>query len=102
MKKVEKSYNLNTKYVNIKSSTIVSLNENFIVQTLDGPISMEVEIKADFASIPEKYHEVFLNVITSKYANQVSFGDNPFSECKPIVKRKWWEFWKSKYIMENF
>jgi hypothetical protein len=102
MKKVETEYNLNAKYVNIKSSTIVKLSELFHVQTLDGPITMEVDIQADFSSIPEKYHEVFLNVLTSKYANQVSFGDNPFSECKPIVKRKWWQFWKSKYFMRNY
>ena len=38
------------------------------------------------------------NVLSSKYLNKASFGDNPFSECKPIVKRKWWEFWKSKYV----
>jgi hypothetical protein len=52
-------------------------------------------------NIPEKYHEVALNILTAKYLNKVSFGDNPFSECKPIVKRKWWEFWKSKYIPTN-
>jgi hypothetical protein len=102
MKKIETSYNLNTKYVNIKSSTVVKLSEHFVVQTSEGPVTMEVEIQADFASIPEKYHEVFLNVLTSKYTNQVSFGDNPFSECKPIVKREWWQFWKSKYFMQNF
>lgn len=95
-------YNLSSKYVNIKTSTLVKLYEGFTVQTLEGPISLEVEIQADFATIPEKYHEVFLNVLTSKYANQVSFGENPFSECKPIVQRKWWQFWKSKYFMKNF
>lgn len=95
-------YNLSNKYVNIKTSTIVRLSESFVVQTLDGPIALEVDISADFANIPKKYHEVFLNVLTSKYTNHVSFGDNPFSECKPIVMRKWWQFWKSKYFMKNF
>lgn len=95
-------YNLGDKYVSVKTATIVKLSEVFIVQTLDGPIALEVEIKADFQHIPKKYHEVFINVLTSKYANKVSFGDNPFSECKPIVRRKWWQFWKSKYFMKNF
>lgn len=99
---MDSNYNLTNKYVSIKTSTLVKLSELFIVQTLDGPITLEVEITADMENIPDKYREVFLNVLTSKYANQVSFGDNPFSECKPIVKRKWWQFWKSKYFMRNF
>ena len=49
-------------------------------------------------NFPEKYHEIFLNVLTSKYLGKVSFGDNPFSECKPMIRRKWWQFWKPKYI----
>lgn len=98
----DKEYNLGTKYITIRTSTIVKLSEFFVVETLDGPISLDVEIVADLKEIPEKYHEVFLNVLTSKYTNRVSFGDNPFSECRPIVKRKWWQFWKSKYFMKNF
>lgn len=84
--------------VNIKTSTVVKLNEYFTVHTEDGPFDLTAEITADFGSIPEKYHEVFMNVLTSKYLNKVSFGENPFSECKPVVKRKWWQFWKSKYF----
>lgn len=88
------------KYLNIKASTIVTLNEQFIVHTEDGPQFLYVNITADFVDLPKKYHEIFLNVLTSKYANTVSFGNNPFSECKPIVKRKWWQFWKTKYFMK--
>lgn len=91
-------YNLGSGYIKVKSSSIVKLNEEFNVFTQDGPIALDVEITADFNTIPEKYHEVFLNVLTSKYLNKVSFGDNPFSECKPMVERKWWQFWKSKYF----
>jgi hypothetical protein len=94
----ENEYHLGGKYINVKSSSIVKLNEEFVVFTQDGPMSLGVEIVADFNDIPEKYHEIFLNVLTSKYLNKVSFGDNPFSECKPVVKRKWWQFWKSKYF----
>jgi hypothetical protein len=83
----------------VKASTIVKLNEYFSVTTLDGVIDLKVDITADFNEIPEKYHEIFLNVLTSKYLNKVNFGQNPFSECKPIVKRKWWQFWKNKYFM---
>jgi hypothetical protein len=83
-------------FIDIKSSTIVKLNEMFIVQTEEGAVGLRVEIIADFNAIEPKYHEVFLNVLSAKYLNRVSFGDNPFSECKPFVKRKWYQFWKYK------
>jgi len=89
-----------SQYVQIKASTIITLYEQFLVQTDDGPQVLNVKITADFEDIPSKYHEIFLNVLTAKYLNKVSFGNNPFSECKPIVKRKWWQFWKSKYFMQ--
>ena len=87
-------------YLNIKTSSVVKLNERFTVYTESGPISLVVSITADFVEIDEKYHEIFLNVLTSKYLNKVSFGENPFSECKPVVKRKWWQFWKTPYFEE--
>jgi hypothetical protein len=87
-----------TKYLNIKASTIISMNEQFTVYTEDGPKYLNVNISADFDEIPKKYHEVFLNVLTSKYSNSVSFGNNPFSECKPVQKKKWWQFWKTEYF----
>lgn len=95
------SFNINSDYINIKQATIITLNETFKLITDDGVILIDTTIQSDLANIPEKYHEVALNILTAKYLNKVSFGDNPFSECKPIVKRKWWEFWKSKYIPTN-
>ena len=91
-------YNLGNDYVNVKASSTVKLNESFTVFTQEGPIELSVDIIADFAEIPEKYHEVFMNVLTSKYINKVSYGENPFSQCKPIIKRKWWQFFKPKFI----
>ena len=61
-----------------------------------GGIPLEIKIQADFDSIPEEYHEVFLNMMSAKYLGRVSFGDNPFSQCQPAPKRKWWQFWKKK------
>ena len=87
-----------TKYLNIKASTIISMNEQFTVYTEDGPKYLNVNISADFDEIPKKYHEVFLNVLTAKYSNSVSFGNNPFSECKPVQKKKWWQFWNTQYV----
>lgn len=84
--------------ITIKASTIVELNEHFTVYAMSGPMDFRVDIKCDFADIPEIYHEICLNVLTAKYTNKVSFGRNPFSECKPVAKRKWWQFWKSKVL----
>lgn len=88
----------NGSYINMQTSSIVRLNEQFVIYTEDGPITLTTEISADFNKIDKKYHEIFFNVLSSKYLNKVAFGDNPFSECKPIVKRKWWQFFKPKYI----
>lgn len=94
----DRQFNLGSDYIDVKTSNLVKLNENFNVITQDGPIYFDVEIIADFATIDKKYHEICLNVLTSKYLNKVSFGDNPFSECRPIKKRKWWQFWKPFYF----
>lgn len=90
--------NIGSDYFNVKSSTIVQMNEEFVVYSEDGPVVLRTIITADFENIPQKYHEIFVNVLTSKYMNKVNFGENPFSECKPLVKRKWWQFWKSQYF----
>lgn len=90
------SYNIGNKYVEVSTSTIVKMQEHFSLTTTDKTYDLLVNISADFKDIPKEYHEVFLNMLTSKYLNKVSFGDNPFSECKPPVIDKWWHFWKWK------
>jgi len=91
-------YNLERDTVSVKASTVIELKEYFTIQTEEAPLDIVTTIKCDFIDIPERYHEVALNMLTSKYLNKVSFGNNPFSECKPMVKRKWYQFWKSKYF----
>ena len=54
----------------------------------------QLKIEADFDTVPEEYHEVFMNMMSVKYLNRVSFGDNPFSQCLPAPKHKWYQFWK--------
>ena len=92
-------YNLQTDHIKIKASTVVELNEYFTLMTLEGPITLNVKIISDFDEIDSKYHEVLLNMLTSKYTNQVSFGHNPFSQCLPPKKKKWYQFWKAKYSL---
>ena len=57
-------------------------------------IPLDIKVQADFDNIPAEYHEVFLNMMTSKYCKTVSFGDNPFSQCQPAPKKRWYQFWK--------
>lgn len=84
------------KHINLQSSQYVTTHNSLKLVTItDGAIEMDVEIRADFSKIPEKYHEVFLNIFSAKYTDIVSFGDNSFSKCVPPPKKKWWQFWKA-------
>ena len=83
----------------MKSSRMVTTYHVLYLTTPeDGTIPMTVKIEADFDTIPEEYQEVFMNMISVKYLDRVSFGDNPFSQCLPAPKRRWWQIWKSKTI----
>ena len=85
-------------HLNVQTSQLVSVHETLtLINGSKEPIELEVKIEADFGTIPEQYHEVFLNIMTSKYYNKASFGDNPFSQCLPPVKKRWWQFWKARY-----
>lgn len=85
--------------ISMKSSRVVSTYQTLYLTTPeDGTISMNVKIEADFDTVPEEYQEVFMNMISVKYLNRVSFGDNPFSQCLPAPKRRWYQFWKPKTI----
>lgn len=82
----------------MSTSKLITCHELLTLVTPgDGAITLDVKIQADFDTIPEKYHEVFLNMISAKYMKAVSFGDNPFSQCLPPPKKRWWQFWKAKY-----
>jgi hypothetical protein len=83
--------------INVKTASIVSVQNSLkLITPDDGVITLDIKIESDFDSIPVKYHEVFLNMVSAKYLDAVSFGDNPFSLCTPAPKRKWYQFWKSK------
>ncbi len=82
--------------INVKAAKVVTIHNNLKLITIgDGAINLDVKIEADFDTIPEKYQEVFLNMMSAKYLATVSFGDNPFSHCVPPPKKKWWQFWKA-------
>jgi hypothetical protein len=100
MKNKETEINLGSgNNLEMRSSRLVNTFQTLYLNTEDkGTLSLSVEISADFDSIPEEYHEVFLNMMSAKYLGRVSFGDNPFSQCQPAPKRKWYQFWKSKTL----
>ena len=67
--------------INIRTASIVSVQNSLkLITPEDGVINLDIKIEADFDTIPKKYHEVFLNMVSSKYIDSVSFGDNPFSQ----------------------
>jgi hypothetical protein len=77
------------------TSKLVTCNE-ILTLVVNGKksISLDIKIQADFDTIPKEYHEVFLNMMTSKYCKAVSFSDNPFSQSQPAPKRRWYQIWK--------
>jgi len=80
----------------MNTSKLITCYETLTLVTIDkGAIQLEVKVQADFDTIPEKYHEIFLNMISAKYLKTTSFGDNPFSQCIPAPKKRWFQFWKS-------
>ena len=100
MKNKETEINLGSgNNMEMKSSRMVTTYQVLYLTTPeDGTIPMTIKIEADFDTIPIEYQEVFMNMISVKYLDRVSFGDNPFSQCLPAPKRRWWQIWKSKTI----
>jgi hypothetical protein len=83
--------------INIRTASIVSVQNSLkLITPDDGAITLDIKIEADFDTIPKKYHEVFLNMVSAKYIDSVSFSDNPFSLCISPKKKKWYQFWKNK------
>lgn len=81
--------------VNVQTSRNVKLKNSLTLIGEKGEsIILDIDIVADFDSIPTEYHEIFLNMLTSKYYGKTSFGHNPFSKCLPPKKKKWYQFWK--------
>lgn len=96
MKKTNSEVYLGGGYMNVQTAQIVETKNVLKLKTSDDKYqTLEVNISADFSKIPEKYHEVFMNMLSAKYLDSVSFGDNPFSQCVPPPKKKWWQFWKA-------
>lgn len=81
-------------YLKVKTSKIVEVHDTLNVIDGGSNILLDVEIRVDFNTVPEKYHEVFMNMIAAKYFGKISYGDNPFSACAPNNEKKWWQILK--------
>jgi hypothetical protein len=81
----------------MNTSRLITCHETLtLIINGKGGTDLDIKIQADFDTIPEEYHEIFLNMMAAKYCKTVSFGDNPFSQCLSVPKRRWWQFWKAK------
>jgi hypothetical protein len=89
-------YSIGGNHIKVQSTRTVEVHDLLVVMDNEESFELDIKIIADFDSIPPKYQEVFLNMITSRYFGKVSFGDNPFSQCLPPKKKKWYQFWISK------
>ena len=78
----------------VKTTKPVAMWDSLTVINGSKTLVLDVKIEADFDTIPEEYQEVFLNMMTSRYYGRASCGDNPFSQCQPSPKRKWWQIWR--------
>lgn len=72
----------------------ITMWEHLTVMNGSKVVQLDVKIEANFDTIPEEYHEIFLNMMSARYYGKASFGDNPFSQCVPIKTKKWFQFWK--------
>lgn len=86
----------NIDFVTVKSNLIVKIEENLCLFASDGAHELRVKIIADLESVPEKYREVFLNMLTVKYINKVNFTSNPFSACLEKKKKNFLVRWIDK------
>ena len=84
------------KHLMVKSSTVVSMNDQLRLMTGEGKsITLNVEIKADFDKIPQTYHQMFLQMLQIRYGGIVNIWDNtqPFTPPEK-QKKKWYQIWK--------
>ncbi len=84
-------------FLNVKTSNTVELRDLLQLSDGDKTVQLDIRILADLNTIPPDYHEVFLNMLTTRYYGKASFGDNPFSKCLPKKPKRWWQFWKNNH-----
>jgi len=81
-------------HLTIKSSYVVVMHDHLVLFDGDGDsINLDVEIKADLANVPDKWHATMTQMMTARYGGVVKCYDNttkPF-KAPPKQEKKWWD-----------
>jgi hypothetical protein len=87
----------NGQHLLVKSSTIVEMHDHLKLMAGDSnQITLDIEIKADFGTIPSEYHQLFMQMMSVRYGGIVNIWDNTQPFAKPDIKKKrWYQFWKN-------
>lgn len=86
----------NGNHLTVKSSYIVELKDQVKLLKDEGKaISLDIKIQANFETLPDEYHQIFLHILSARYGGTINCYDNitPFELPKPKTK-KWYQFWK--------
>ena len=54
-------------HLNVHTAQLVTLQDTLTVMDGNKAIELNISIEADFNSIPEKYHEIFFNVLSASF-----------------------------------
>jgi hypothetical protein len=87
----QKEFEFGNNHLTMRPTCIVKVKETFTIYTSNGEINLDVDVTADLVQIPEEYREVFLNMLTTKYLNKVTFTQNIFSKPAPPKKLSLWK-----------
>ena len=87
----------NGQHLLVKSSTIVEMHDRLKLMAGDSnQITLDIEIKADFGTIPSEYYQLFMQMMSVRYGGIVNIWDNTLPFAKPDIKKKrWYQFWKN-------
>jgi hypothetical protein len=73
----------------IKNTKQVTLYDKLSLEDGKTIVELEIKIETDLQLIPKKYHESFINMITTKYFGKVYISNNNVSSIEPIEKQSW-------------
>ena len=81
----------------LKSSYIVEAKDQLRLLKEEGKaITLDVKIQSSFETIPEEYHQIFLQMLSARYGGSINCYSNltPF-ELPKLKKKRWYQFWKN-------
>lgn len=85
-----------TNHLKVKTTYTVEMYDKLnLTRPGKPPVSLDITIVANFESIPEEYHNTFIQMLSVRYGGTVNCYENiePFAIIKK-QKRKWWQILK--------